>query len=315
MWRVLASDGVVSYWMLCSTTGVDDRGGGEDDNKWGNGEKTRGGGTIYEGNPTRHICRRCTSDTATAAVFCAEASRLLEQGGMRLCEWTSNDLRALDGIAQTERCQGTTTNLLGLAWSTMKDTLNVKQLFAVQLQKRYTKRDVLTGLNSCFDPLGIVLPIVMGGRMIYRDVCKEVKNWDEFISSELADKWTLFLTDLMQVHQVQISRWAGECLEKHKLQVHVFTDESTGEDATAAVAYLAGNGRSHFFAAKGSVTKKGLTTPKVEMEGVVLGGRLMKRIRNMMDIEGGRCTIWTDSQVVCNKRRIKGLRTSSYKRG
>eukprot|EP00921_Rhytidocystis_pertsovi_P007078 GHVQ01011917.1.p1 GENE.GHVQ01011917.1~~GHVQ01011917.1.p1 ORF type:complete len:414 (+),score=39.61 GHVQ01011917.1:843-2084(+) len=35
------------YWMLCSTTGVDDRGGGEDDNKWGNGEKTRGGGTIY----------------------------------------------------------------------------------------------------------------------------------------------------------------------------------------------------------------------------------------------------------------------------
>ena len=61
------------------------------------------------------------------------------------------------------------TKILGLTWNKTADTLDVT---FPKLEVDPTKRGILQKLASCYDPLGLVSPILLGGKSIYREVCE-----------------------------------------------------------------------------------------------------------------------------------------------
>ena len=58
--------------------------------------------------------------------------------------------------------------LLGLAWDKERDTISVK--FPLD-PAQPTKRGILGKVARVYDPLGLVSPMTLGGKLLYRDAC------------------------------------------------------------------------------------------------------------------------------------------------
>jgi hypothetical protein len=69
------------------------------------------------------------------------------------------------------------TKLLGLPWNKVDDKI------AVQFQKSEvstpTKREVLSNIAKIYDPLGVVSPTSLIGKLLYREICDRQIPWDK----------------------------------------------------------------------------------------------------------------------------------------
>ena len=68
------------------------------------------------------------------------------------------------------------TKMLGLPWNKDEDTLAVEIPSEV---KKLRKRTILQKLASIYDPLGIISPATIIGKIIYRDVFDSKLSWDD----------------------------------------------------------------------------------------------------------------------------------------
>lgn len=71
---------------------------------------------------------------------------------------------------------------LGIAWNMTSDTF----MFNIpEAQKPFTRRGVLSTINSVFDPLGFLAPVTVQGRMLLRELMSQGEEWDTPLPSEL----------------------------------------------------------------------------------------------------------------------------------
>ena len=75
--------------------------------------------------------------------------------------------------------------LLGVGWDKAEDTLHV--CFPATPAEQ-TKRGILANLAKVYDPLGIVSPAMLEGKVLYRESCTEKKAWDSPLSKETMNK-------------------------------------------------------------------------------------------------------------------------------
>ena len=62
------------------------------------------------------------------------------------------------------------SKILGIAWEKISDTLVIDLSQCKQTQE-YTKRGVLKAMACVYDPLGIVSPLLLIAKNIYREIC------------------------------------------------------------------------------------------------------------------------------------------------
>ena len=216
------------------------------------------------------------------------------------------DLKSLDlhsDILPTQRS-------LGITWDLHSD----KFIFSVSNdEKPTTRRGLLSTINSLFDPLGFVSPILISGKILLRDVIPPGTDWDEPLSSEHACKWQYWLESLRSIGNFEIPRMVipTSVSLAEKLEVHIFCDAS--EQAISSVAYLKSvdkNGSSSlgFLMGKTKLAPlKGHTIPRLELCSAVLATELGDMICDNMNFSRDICHYYTDSQVVlgyiCNTTR------------
>lgn len=82
----------------------------------------------------------------------------------------SNDSETTFAKQLLQPPEGSRASLLGLEWDKDKDELSVK--FPTE-ETELTKRGVLRKLAKVYDPLGLVSPVTLEGKLIFRDVCDE----------------------------------------------------------------------------------------------------------------------------------------------
>ena len=78
------------------------------------------------------------------------------------------------------------TETFGLTWDKTANTLEVT---FPKLELDPTKRGILQKLASCYDPLGLVAPILLRGKLIYEKVCELGTRWDQQLSEAMLKKW------------------------------------------------------------------------------------------------------------------------------
>ena len=59
-----------------------------------------------------------------------------------------------------------------------------------------TKRGVLAKLPKIYDPLGVVSPTMLSGKLVYRAVCDSKKAWDAPIADPLCRQWNKWESEL-----------------------------------------------------------------------------------------------------------------------
>ena len=99
---------------------------------------------------------------------------------------------------------------------------------------------MLGSLAGLFDPLGILGPCILEGKLILREVAG--LDWDDQLSDKVLHKWRKWVASVESFRDVSISRCcfvdglAGDSSEGVEFQLHGFCDAS--DRALSCVIYL-----------------------------------------------------------------------------
>jgi hypothetical protein len=253
----------------------------------------------------------CDSDKEMVSIV-NEAVRLCANVNMRLHKWVSNSAIVLESIPNSEKAQSImpinldksslpVEHVLGLQWCTSTDSLQ----FCVDIKaKPHTRRGILSSVASIFDPLGFVAPVVLRGKHILQDVCRQGLDWDVPVNDKTLHAWESFVKDLSLLGNLKIPRcFSPRNFGKITLtELHHFSDAST--TGIGQVSYLRvidefENIHVSIVSAKARVApKKTVTMPRMELQAAVLSAKMATFLTKELELSLCSHHFWTDSKVV-----------------
>ena len=114
------------------------------------------------------------------------------------------------------------SRILGLSWNKKRDTVSVE---VPSEQARLTKRGILAKLTKIYDPLGLISPEALRGKLVYCAVCDSKRAWDAEQSRDMAKAWVKWESSLAQGFDVPRSL-AVHREEIEGIELHSFGDAS-----------------------------------------------------------------------------------------
>ncbi|XP_073499055.1 uncharacterized protein [Phyllobates terribilis] len=190
---------------------------------------------------------------------------------------------------------------LGLLWNLQSDTFTFK---VSQEEKPFTRRGVLSTVNSLYDPLGFAAPVTIQGKAPLRDLTKETSDWDTPLPPYKRLQWEEWKNSLTELSNLNVPRPYAPVpsIEVRSQKLYVFADASV--KAIAAVACLKtvdSKQQSHigFVMGKAKLAPlPELTIPRLELCAPVLAVALAEFITSEMDIDLKQTKFYSDSKVV-----------------
>ncbi len=244
-------------------------------------------------------------DTESEAVeLRRQLDELTSLGGFKVKKYLSNSKAVMETIPVEDRSQkweltDADANLpkskaLGIVWDPETDKL---QIFTKHqhLDGDCTRRSFLQIVASIFDPLNLLVPYVIRGRIMLQLAWNEPLDWDTFIDAELGTAMGSWLQELPELASIEMDRCV--CKEGEKvLDLHAFSDAST--EAYGSAIYVRTQNKDqeisvNLLVAKGRVApKKVKQIPRLELMGLVLSTALGKAVVELTNLP---ITYWTDS--------------------
>ncbi|XP_075533172.1 uncharacterized protein LOC142566217 [Dermacentor variabilis] len=238
--------------------------------------------------------------------------KMLATANIRLHKIASNRQNVLNAFSREDHAQGLknldfgtdaslTQRSLGLLWDIGDDSF----VFRAPRQDRpYTRRGVLSTVNSLYDPLGFVAPITVQGKYLLRDLVTKGYDWDTPLSDEKKQRWDEWKNSLQTLQHLHVRRTYTpvSTLEAGSRDIHVFSDASTR--AVAAVAYLRvtdkqGDRHVGFVMGKAKLAPQPEhTIPRLELCAAVLAVEMTDSILRELGFRPNSVTFYTDSKVV-----------------
>uniref|UniRef100_A0A914WWH6 Integrase catalytic domain-containing protein n=1 Tax=Plectus sambesii TaxID=2011161 RepID=A0A914WWH6_9BILA len=230
-----------------------------------------------------------------------ETKTLFSQVSMNLREWTSNSKEFRDFLPEEDKLKEPKVKVLGLLWNTETDTLQASLAANSKVTSTVTKREVLQTLASTFDPMGMLAPITVRGKIFFQTLWQDKFDWDEPLPKFLANKWQEIMEDWEKHPNFFVPRHIAPQGMNTRYQLLTFVDAS--KDAYAAVVYLRvedeNSTETYLLFSKNRLTpKKEISLPRVELLAALIGVRIMKFVANQLKLQVEKKIIWSDSQCV-----------------
>lgn len=113
-----------------------------------------------------------------------DAKEMCKRGGFRLHKFTSNSKEVISSVPLEDRAEEIKNidldqvlpieRVLGIQWCIENNCFN----FRIMLKdKPCTRRGMLSTVSSIFDPLGFVAPVLLEGKKMLQELCKENTGW------------------------------------------------------------------------------------------------------------------------------------------
>jgi len=269
-------------------------------------------------------CLTSVSDVETAIELVDGLRSLLAKAGFRLTKWLSNSEEVLASIPENELTKSLHVHaldctlqerILGVAWNVQSDTFR----FSVALPLRpRTRRGLLSTVNSLFDPLGFVAPVVLEVRLIYRNLCQMELEWDEPMPEQALRRWERWLSSLPDLRSISIPRsfHLNSYENMQKCQIHCFADASTL--AYGAVCYIRAVDHDSEVVCTLCMAKSRLvpaeetSIPRLELMAAVMAVELERSVQKELNLDLRPSVFWTDSKVVLQSIRNDRKRFPSF---
>lgn len=237
----------------------------------------------------------------------------LTPAGFPLRKWCSNSVNLINRIPTA--CNDPTFVLrltdedmvtaLGLTWQPITDQFRFtfKQWMP---PSNMTKRTLLSDINSVYDPIGLVSPALILGKIFIQQLWAMKLNWDDTLPVDLQARWLKFYKSLKSLEELVIPR-KTVCSADSIVTIHGFCDAS--KDAFGACIYLRsldsnGHVQVHLLTSKSRVAPmKATTIPRLELCGALLLAELFLETKNELNCLAMQFTmkdvvLWTDSTIV-----------------
>lgn len=270
-------------------------------------------------------CLKSVPNEGQAIRLVKELRSVCTTGGFKLTKWTSNSRAVLASVPVEERAKEVKDldldkdklpieRALGMRWDIESDTF----FFSITpKQPSVTRRSILSVLNSVYDPLGFIAPVMLTGKGILQDLCKLNCGWDETIPTAYTERWTEWLKDLNLISSLRIRRCLKpQDFEVARAQMHHFCDAS--ERGYGTVSYLklsskVGLPNIMFVIGKSRVAPlKVVTTPRLELASAVLAARIDRMLRRELELTLEDSVFWTDSTAVLKYIQNDARRFQTY---
>ena len=228
---------------------------------------------------------------------------ILKKGGFKIKGFvTSGDVTeeelSLLGSGEVGR-------VLGIGWDPRKDEFKVR--VRINVSKKYrsarvgkdlsydeipslvrmklTRRMLLSIVNSCYDPYGLLSPITIQMKIALRRMYSKELNigWDDELPREIKEQWVRVLSRVKEAEKVSFKRCVKP--ENSVGQPDLVICNNGSELAMCSATYVRwecteGDVDCRLWAAKTRVTPlQKLTIPRIEMQSAVMGVRLAESIK------------------------------------
>lgn len=137
-------------------------------------------------------------EESEARLFYEKTRAIFKKAGLELKTWSSKSTElerqaGVDGVLDTF----TYSKVLGLLWNRQLDTLELApfNIIAKNLETS-TKRDVLSGLSTVYDPLGFITRLTIGMKILMLDLWLEKLKWDEVLPESFRRRWAHLLSQV-----------------------------------------------------------------------------------------------------------------------
>jgi len=257
-----------------------------------------------------------------------ETQELLSRGGFHIRKWLSNSEAVMTTIPECDRATGTALHLgdhahctlptvktLGVSWSAERDAFTFR--FCDTQPKQFTKRSVLRGLSTVFDPRGQIAPFTVRAKVLFQDAWLCNSAWDDPLPEPQVKSWRRWFSELPDLADINIPRSFKDGKlrsEDATLTVHTFTDAS--DRALAAASYVraeypTGDVRVTLGLAKAKPAPiRRQTIPLMELQAAVMGVHLSQQLESVLGVPMSAHSFWTDSMNVlgwiqAHSRRFK----------
>ncbi|XP_069164574.1 uncharacterized protein [Procambarus clarkii] len=237
-----------------------------------------------------------TNDENKLVEIYHEANRELLEANMPLQSWASNN-KKLNQIIEEEFPDYKVPHklkVLGMEWNTSTDKLNIKLVdFS---HSPLTMRKLLSHVSKPFDPLGLLSPILIKGKLLMQECWQRSLRWDETLPEDLQEKWQQLIPDYNKLSILQFPRnTLGLNLPTN---LHAFCDASG--KGYGSVAYLVNTQQSFLLTSKVRVAPiKRRSLPQMELTALLVGVRLAHcLIKTLSNVHLGEIVVWSDNEAV-----------------
>ena len=169
------------------------------------------------------------------------------------------------------------TKVLNLKWDKSNDYIiydfeDIKQNFANIL----TKRLLIHSLASIFDPLGLIIPVIVSMKELYQDICRENFSWDETLPEKVQNRWQEILTLFEEIKEIKINRpYSLKSVSNRVISVELHCFSDANKRNYASVIYLRFNYKSGNIKVSIVTAKSRLLTVRNRMAIPRLNGLLL----------------------------------------
>ena len=223
-----------------------------------------------------------TATEEEAVALYNKANKECLAANMPLQSWNTNSskLQTLIKEAASDTEMVTNQNVLGLVWDVNGDRLGFHQ--SHYPNQVLTKRTLLSQVSLLFDPLGIINPISIRGRILIQEAWREKLDWDTVLPEYYSQEWELIKEDYILGARITVPRQINTN-SNDNTQLHIFCDASS--KAYGVVAYSITDNHSELIMSKSRVAPiKPRTLPQLELTAIEMGTRLATYIMNVTSI-------------------------------
>lgn len=175
---------------------------------------------------------------------------------------------------------------LDLLWDIRSDIFTYS---ASTIIKPFTRRGVLSTVNSVFDPLGLVAPVTIQGRALLRELSSQPSDWDTPLPEDKRKKWETWRDSLQDLKQLQVPRMytPTSLIKAVYTELCIFSEAST--KAIGVVSYLRAvqeGGKIEVGLVMGKAKlapQSELTIPRLELCAAVLAVEVAEVIQEELD--------------------------------
>ena len=237
---------------------------------------------------------------------------MCKRGGFNLHKFTSNNKEVIQHIPEADRAEDIKNldfvrevlpveRALGVQCCIESDVFK----FTIALRDRpCTRRGILSTVSSIFDPLGFVAPVLLEGKSILQELCRQNVGWDDPVPEEIQARWQKWKAELQELQNFSIPRCykPADFGPVAKADLHHFSDASLkGYSQCSYLRMVDTAGKIHcsFVIGKARVTPlKKITVPRLELTAAVVSVRVSEQLKKELDVDITKEVFWTDSKVV-----------------
>ena len=262
----------------------------------------------------------------TAIKILSETMSLLKNFNIMLHKIVSNSSEVVDHFPDASRespslipSEGTHSSTLGVSWDTQQDVFMITPNIPT---RPFTKRGILSTINSLYDPLGLASPVILQGRLIQREILMSGSgldnfDWDVKLPQNYYSEWSMWISSLSTLSEFRVSRslYPKE-FRPVRQELHTFSDAS--EKAIGHISFMRSineDGKIHvcFITASSKLCPRAATTmPRLELCAAMEAGKAASMLYNNLSTKPDAVYLHTDSMIVIGYLSNKTKHFSKY---